>query len=273
MAICSTHEAYRLLENISSRPIDTGSFPTHFGVILRLKNVMSDPDVPYKDVIDVLKTDVVVSSKIVRSANAASFHGHGEIKDIDKAVFRLGLTAVRRISLGVAMSQLSHSRETLVFASLSRLVWLHSLRVAASAHVIAREFTKVNPDEAFFTGLVLNIGAFYLLYKASSHAELHGAQEDLKAAVMEHYLALSRKIVSYLEMPTSMIEAIDIKQYQGQSQLVKPRSLREIIHVSNELASCKFGWYLSEHELEVSADLKAVEPMIDLEFNKILDDF
>lgn len=269
----SSLEAHQLLEKLAARPIVTTSFPTHFNIVLRLKNAMSDPDVPFKKVIDILKGEVVVSAKIVKTANAAVFHGYGEIKDIEKAVMRLGLQAVRRISLGVAMTQLSQSAEIVAFSAISRLIWLHSVRTAVAAYVLAREFTKVHPDEAFFTGFVLNIGAFYLLYKASNHPELYSAKDDIKSAITTHYLTLTKKILAHLEMPASMIEGVGIDAYEDQGVVGRPGTLREIVYVANILASMKYSWYDNQPDVKLTDELKALEEEIDERANKTLAEF
>jgi len=268
----SSLEAYQLLEKLAAKPIDSTSFPTHFNVVMRLKNAMSDPDVPFKKVIDILRGEVVVSAKIIKTANAAVYHGYGEIKDIEKAVMRLGLQAVRRISLGIAMAQLSHSKEMLHYTALSRLIWLHSIYTASAGYVLAREFTKVHPDEAFFTGFVVNLGAFYLLYKASSHPELRGVEDDLKSAVITHHLALSRKLLIHLEMPGSMVEAL----YIGEEDHLlpsKPVTLRDITHTANRLATAKYSWYEEREECAFSEEVKALEPLISEHFKNTLAEF
>jgi HD-like signal output (HDOD) protein len=269
----SSLEAHQLLEKLAARPIVSTSFPTHFNIVLRLKNAMSDPDVSFKKVIDILKGEVVVSAKIVKTANAAVFHGYGEIKDIEKAVMRLGLQAVRRISLGVTMAQLSHSKELLPYTALSRLIWLHSLHTASACYILAREFTKVHPDEAFFTGFVLNLGAFYLLYKASSHPELHSAQDDLKSAITNHYLTLSKKLLIHLEMPESMLEAVDIGGEVNKGVLTQPKTLREIVNAANVLSTLKYSWYDNQPSVELTDEIKALEEEINERANKTLAEF
>lgn len=257
---------YQALELIAKEDINDLSFPTHFGVVLKLRAILSDPDSSFKKVIELLKGEPVIAAKVISSANTVGNGSGSSIIDIEKAVFRLGLNAVRRIALGVAMVQLNKSKEMLVFSNLARCVWLHSLYVSSAAYVVAKELSRLHPDEAEFSGLMLNLGAFYMLYRAAS-SEGSMQHDDVREGVVRHYLALSKKLLQYLEIPQETIDAISIDKQQAIEIKSPPKTMRELIHVANELATVKMPWFDEDRNREeIPGEYTSLKGKIDSQF-------
>lgn len=266
--------AHQLLEKLALKPVESAGFPSHFSIVMRLKAAMNDENTAYKRIVDILSGEPMVAAKIVQTANATSFHGYSKILDLEKAVSRLGMSAVRRISLGVVMSQLAKAKETLVFSSMARKVWLHSLYTAAAASVLAKEYTRVQPDEAFFAGLMLNIGAFYLLYQAGHHAELRECKDDVRFAIERHYLNNTIKVLHHLELPDEVINAVDIRKIDDMDLLVTPKNITEVIYAANLLASVKYPWTDEVVELsDLGEPYASVVSSIDECFQAAQEDF
>lgn len=238
----SSLKAHQLLQKIVASPITTASFPTHFSVVLRLKQAMNNDDTPIKKIVEILEGEPVVSGRVIQTANAAAFMAHGNIMSLEKAVSRLGVSTVRRISLGVAMHQLSKSKEMLVFASLSRKLWLNSMYIAAAAYVIAHKLTNFNKDEMLFMGLMVNMGGFYLLYQASLNEELRQSQEDIHDAIRNYYRPLTSKVLKNLNLPSVFCDQIDFQSLDGCSLNTVPKTQKELMYAANTLASKHYPW-------------------------------
>lgn len=233
--------AHQLLEKLALKPIDSTSFPTHFNVVLKLREALNDQRAPFKKIIDILNGEPMVSARIVQSANAATFYGKEAVLDVEKAVYRLGTNAVRRIALGIAMTQLTQVKELLPFSSMARRIWLHSLYTAAAASVLARNFTRHHPDEALFLGLDLNLGAFYLLYQASHHPVLHKDQDDVKDAISRHYLALTHRVLEAMGLPEEVMEALSISPLEN-TPIASPQTIQEVLYTANLVARIHYAW-------------------------------
>lgn len=236
-------ETYKLLESIAQAEIDDLSFPTHFHIALKLRTALGDADVPFKKVSDLLKGEPLMSAKIIAAANSSASRTSEKITNVETAVFRLGLATVRRIALGIAMIQLNKSKEMLAFANLSRSVWLNSLYTSASAYVVAKETSGVHAEEAEFAGLLLNIGAFYMLYQVSTVKDKVLFQEDVREGIARNYLSLTKRLLTYLDVPTEIQEAMDIEPLRKLEMKHPPKSLREVLHIANELGTKKHPWF------------------------------
>ncbi len=238
----SSLKAHQLLQKIVASPITTASFPTHFSVVLRLKQAMNNDDTPIKKIVEILEGEPVVSAKVIQTANAAAFITHGAVMSLEKAVNRLGIATVRRIALGVAMQQLSKSKEMLVFASLTRKLWLNSMYIASASYVIADKLTTFNKDEMLFMGLMVNMGGFYLLYHASQHVELRQSEEDIHEAIRNHYRSLTSKVLKHLNLSETFCEQIDFKTLDGTQLTTVPKNQKELIYAASILASKHYPW-------------------------------
>lgn len=237
----SSLEAYRLLEQIADEAIRDANFPTHFSVILKLKAILADPEVSFKSVVEVLHGEPLVSAKVIAAANSAA-NRQERVADIEAAVFRLGVSAVRQIAVSVVMAQLNRSKEILVYSGLSRTIWLHSLYLSAACAVIAKESTRFNPDEAAYVGLTLNLGAFYMLYRASSESGCCLTQADVKEGVSRNYLQVTKKLVTFLGLPEAVSEGIVIDEVKTDPIKHPPKTMAEILVVAKQLADETFSW-------------------------------
>lgn len=262
--------AHQLLEKLVTKPIDSTNFPTHFNVVLRLREALNDQRAPFKKIIDILHAEPIVSARIVQAANAAIFYGKEPVLDVEKAVYRLGANTVRRIALGVAMTQLSKAKELLPFSNMARLVWLHSLYTAASASILARAFTQTPPDVALFSGLTLNLGAFYLLYQASGFAVLHDDLDDVQDAVKRHYLSLTHRVVEAIGLPEEVTQSLEIQSLLGQTLVKPPVSIQEVIYASNLLASHHYLWSGQDDAVRLLPEaVTELMPAFDARFQEI----
>ena len=90
-------------------------------------------------------------------------------RDLQAAISRLGVKLVRTTALAIAMSQLMRSKEMAIFNDFTQALWVHTLKTAAAARILARTQTRINPDEALLAGLVHDLGAFYMLYLSLIH--------------------------------------------------------------------------------------------------------
>ena len=174
------------------------NFPTYFQSSVRLKNVLRDPNSSQQKIVAAVAVDPMMSACVVQMANTAKYYQGSKVSDLTTAVSRVGITIVKRLAIEVALKQLSSCKEILEYHEFSRTIWLHSLEVASAASVIAQEFDAINPYEAEFAGLVSNLGAFYLLYRAAMYEPIAMDREKVKSIVSRYYEEAGLKILSIL---------------------------------------------------------------------------
>lgn len=236
------------LKDVLSNPENILNFPTYFQSAIRLKNVLRDPNSCQQKIVATIATDPMMSARIVQVANSAKYNQGGGVSDLATAVSRIGITTVKRLAIAVALKQLPSYKEIMDHHEFSRTIWLHSLEVASAASVIAREFDVINPYEAEFAGLVSNLGAFYMLYRAALYPPIAMDREKVKSIVSCYHKEAGLKILKHLDMPIDIIDAVETSPLEGILIERVPRSLREVVYIARIMADAKYLWRDLPHE-------------------------
>lgn len=240
-------EEQKALEAISKLEVNSASFPSHFSVVVELRNTIDSDMVSIKNVADIVRREPIIASKVVASANSAAEGLRNTITDVETAVNRIGFESVKRIVIAVTMLQLSNSKDLIAFHTASRKAWLNSIYAAASGSVIARNHSDVDPDEAFFACLTLNIGAYFIFHQAARYKELKSVPGMVIEAVHKNYLQRTVEVLKLLGVPPKIIEAVDVKDHYP-SMKTKSFSLRDIVVIANDMAALNYPWYPSDED-------------------------
>jgi HD-like signal output (HDOD) protein len=130
-------------------------------VLTRLDRSLRDPDVDLRVVADLAASDAVLAGQIVRMANSAYYaRGSSHVSGLAPAIHRMGLRALRGLVYALTLPR-SFRRDG---GFPSRLLWRHSLAVAALSSEIAGFLGMEQSlrEEAWLSGLVHDIGALAL---------------------------------------------------------------------------------------------------------------
>lgn len=263
-------QRFKMLEDIATEMSEDIVFPTCFDVSLRLRNALRDSDISIDRIAEVVQIEPLISSRLIRQANVAARISRDEVRDVPTAVLKLGLKAVRNIALGVAINQLVKSKELLPFSELSRRLWEHSIYTASAAVVIGRKLSSVNPDEAAFAGLVHDLGAFYMLYRAAQYEELRTRPDSLRYLISNWHESIGESLLFALKLPGPLIEAAAYHDEPRPPLLENPRTLGEVIYAANALASAEFEWLDQAHvERRLGNQYHLLVPEIDAHFKAL----
>jgi putative nucleotidyltransferase with HDIG domain len=138
------------------------SLPTPAPQALRLLQLTIDDRSSVADLVPLIQKDQSLTAKVLSVANSAALAAREPISTLDRAVVRLGFTAVRSIALAVKMVECfgpaAHGRGRDGFDRLA--FWKHALAVACAARKLAAaaKALNVHPDEAFVAGLLHDLG-------------------------------------------------------------------------------------------------------------------
>ncbi|HEX8987454.1 MAG TPA: HDOD domain-containing protein [Rhodocyclaceae bacterium] len=238
-------QRFQMLSDIAKELSGDVVFPTCFDVAIRLRQVLDSPDASVDQVCRVLVLDPLISSKVLGLANSVAFNtGSGvEVRDLKSAVQRLGLNNVRSVALGLAMKQLVLSKEMGAFETQAKNLWDHAIRAACACQITAKRLTRLNPEDAFFAGLVHDIGAFYMLYRASRYSELRKRPDSLKYLVIKWHESIGESLLHALGMPDRIVEAVHEHDHPRPFPTT-PRKLADLVYLANILvgntADCIF---------------------------------
>jgi HD-like signal output (HDOD) protein len=231
-------------------------FPTCFHITLKVRDLLRDPDVSIDKVAQALLAEPVISAKMIRLANSAAMmpSGGGEVRDMKAAITRVGLKTVKSVSFAVAMEQLVRSKHMAAYTDLTKQIWEHCILTAALCRQFAKQGKRVNADDAFFAGLVHDIGAFYLLFTASQDSELSQSPDAIMTLVEGWHDGIGYALLDALgQQPEELLMAV--QDHESPAAVTQLTSLADILRAANRLANMYASWH--EHDpSQASADLQ-----------------
>lgn len=207
------------------------NFPTSLDVSLRIKRLADDPDSSLDSIAAVVKAEPVLSAKVVRMANAVLLNPYGaQISDVNTAVKRIGLAALRCLAFAVAAEQLAQDHRSKHMRLIASGLWMHSVDVASWSYALARKLRTVNPDTAMLAGMMVDIGQFFLLARSSAYPALEENLEQFSEFVAVWNEPVGRAILEIFELPEDILDAFEYENPYGGSW--PPASLGDLVFIA-----------------------------------------
>lgn len=239
-------QRFQMLEDIAQELSGEVVFPTYFDAVLRLRKALQAPDQSLASITAAVSLEPLICAKLLHLANSVIYNPMGsEVRDLQAAITRLGINAVRTASLALVMAQLLRAKGMADFSQLTESLWKHSLHTAAAARVIARQQTRINPEEAMLAGLVHDLGAFYMLYRATQYDELRQRPETVKYLIIQWHESIGISLLNALGLPEEIVKATE--EHDHTRPLPNPvRTLSDIVYVANLLADGHIEWVMQD---------------------------
>jgi len=119
--------------------------------ILNLLVQLRDPNVTFKEVVDLVKQDVALSVKLLKYVNSVVFGVRREIESIHQAAVRLGLKKICEIATLISMGGLAGAPLPLIETTLIR---------ARMCEILGARNRRENTEVCFTVGLFSSMDAF-----------------------------------------------------------------------------------------------------------------
>lgn len=262
-------QRFQMLQDIAQELSGEVIFPTCFDLLLRLRKLLSDPNQGMAAIAAGIALEPLISAKLLHLANSAAFNPQGDtIVDLKAAITRLGLNTVRSTAMATVMAQLLRARGMSHFTEISNQLWEHAIHSAAAARVLAGELPRVNRDEAMLAGLIHDLGAFYMLYRATQYEELIERPDTVRHLVVQWHESIGATLLNSLGLPEEIVEAT-VEHDHLRPLPVPLRNLNDIIYVANMLSGGHFEWLqhddpaAPQHLTELNAHYAGLLPEID----------
>lgn len=240
-------QRFQMLEDIAQEMSVDLVFPTHFEVAFTLRKVLQEPNLTADRLALFVELDPLVALKVLQIANSQTAVIAGSyVFNLSGAIERIGLQQAKSAILIQVNRQLLLSRNMVRFSQLSRHLWDHSLKSAVASRVLARHHphSRINPDEAMIAGLVHDIGAFYMLYRASQYPELVERPDTVKYLIIQWHEDIGLSLLRLFGLPESLAQAmVNHDLWRASSKFLK--TLGDFVHAGNIMAGAQFEW---EHQ-------------------------
>jgi len=153
----------QLAAEVSTGTVNLPCFPD---IVIRIRNALADPATTPEQTVTIVGAEPRLAGRLLQTANSAAFNQTGKpLTDLRAAIIRLGHQFVQSAAMAFAVQQMKDEKSLSTIAKLLNELWLESIAAASICRDVARR-TKVNPEEAFLTGLLHGIGRMYIMVRA-----------------------------------------------------------------------------------------------------------
>ncbi|MHB8920875.1 MAG: HDOD domain-containing protein [Halothiobacillus sp.] len=169
-------------------------------VAIRARRAAEAPDSTVQDLVDVIAQDPAIAARLIQVANSAMYRGAQKIDALQQVVARLGMRTVSQLIVSLTTQQLFTAKHPVVKKAMHNH-WSFSAQVAALSHRIAREQTKLDPDQALLAGLLHGVGGIPVIVVAEDIPKLQEAPAVLDELVLDLQPRLGVKIMQAWDFP------------------------------------------------------------------------
>jgi HD-like signal output (HDOD) protein len=132
--------------------------PTLPVIITKIVRIMHDEKASVQDLVEIIKHDQSLVSRILAVANTPFFGCRGKINSIDQAILMLGFDLVKSIAVSISIFSIFP-----VPYPVMKRMWSHAYKAALLAGVLSLKIPDAHNGVCFLAGLLHDIGRVVLI--------------------------------------------------------------------------------------------------------------
>jgi len=226
-----------VLENI-----EVSRLPSFPNVLVELLAACRAPEADFEALSRLIDKDTGLTAKVIDAVNAPVYGLRQQIRSLERTLVVLGLDSIKTIAITSAVQQFFGNLHRDRSAFLKRF-WRHSLMCAALARCLAKLTDYPSSDEAYFAGLLHDVGQLVLDGHSPDQylaVQLSAAERgDLRACEQEHFGVGHHEVGYWLvrnwNLDSFMADAV-LYHHEPADRLLDAHPLVRLIHVANQLA-------------------------------------
>lgn len=135
--------------------------PTLPGIAMRILETVARPDADMAEIAGIIATDPPLSAEVLKIVNSPIYGLATKVTSVQRAVTVLGMTAVKNLALSFSIIRANRKAKGDPFDY--TLFWKNSLIAAVACRLLASRIAPQLAEDAFFLGLLHNIGILCLV--------------------------------------------------------------------------------------------------------------
>ncbi len=217
----------QLADDLNAGNMELPMFPDS---VIRIQQAFSADEVDINEVVRLTSSDPALAARVLQLANSAAMRSSMEITDVRQAIIRMGNKMVQSSVVLFALRQVEQNEgRSGEYRDALKAIWQESVELAASCYVVAKNYTKVSPDEALLTGLLSVIGRLYILMKSQEQADLPAA--ELERILHDWHPTIGKAIAETWGMAEELAFALE-SQLETDLPPQEAATLSEVLCVS-----------------------------------------
>lgn len=216
-------------------------------VLLRILEAIQSDTADYQHMAEIIRQDAAIATRLIAVANSSYFGRPRHCETIERALLFLGTDAVKTIVITAAIKQFfTHFNQRQ--NHFLKGFWRRSLISANFAQVLATLTSYPSPDEAYLTGLIIDVGQLilltgdeqpYLTLLESAHNDRQLLEAELRQYQKTH-CQLSGELVDSWNLSGFMADAVryhhePVDLVQDAQHLVKIINLSSLLSAERDL--------------------------------------
>lgn len=232
--------------NILGLVNNTIELPTMPEVLLKLNEVMANPDASAEDVAKVVSKDPAVATNILRIVNSAYYGLQVRVSSVSLAISVMGFNMTKKVALKAAVFSVFGKRRDKIQHFDPLAFWRHAIYAGTAARVLGGNsavFAATHAEDIYIAGLLHDIGKIILMEKTAPKylAMLRKSVQQKRPEIdveMEDFGFTHADVGSVLAIKWFLPEdlAIAIRYHHAPSRDPFHRSLSSLIHLADQLA-------------------------------------
>ncbi len=167
MALTSDKQSSPSILDLINKTLELPTIPH---VLVKLNEVLADPESSADDVAQVISLDPAVSTNILRIVNSAYYGLQVRVSSVNLAVSIMGFNMTKKVALKAAVFSVFAKDKERSFTNFDpKNFWQHSIFSGVLARVLGQgssNFSGVHPEDLYICGLLHDIGKIILLESA-----------------------------------------------------------------------------------------------------------
>lgn len=201
--------ALRFLTNLaaglSRGPVDLPCFPN---VVIRIRDALNDPKTSVEEMVKLVGAEPLLAGRLIQTANSVAFNPSGaRVTGLRAAITRLGHQLVQGAAMSFAVQQMKDEPALRAIANDLNTLWKKSIAVASICQVVSRR-TKIQPDEAFLTGLLHGIGRLYIMVHAVQKFDALLVDADCEEIIATWHPSIGKAVLETWRVGEAIAEAV-----------------------------------------------------------------
>jgi HD-like signal output (HDOD) protein len=222
-----------LAKEVSSGAVELPCFPD---IVIRIRNALADPSTTAEQTVTIVGAEPRLAARLLQTANSAAFNQSGKpLNDLRSAITRLGHQLVQSAAMAFAVQHLKNEKSLRSIAGLLSDLWKQSIIVASMCQEVAKR-TKVNPDEAFLTGLLHGIGRLYIMVRVVGRASDFKDPKAFMSLVSGWQASIGKAVLENWGFDENMCEAIGSQSDVDRSRRSRDADLADVLVASIALS-------------------------------------
>ncbi|WP_038175571.1 HDOD domain-containing protein [Vibrio pacinii] len=231
-------------------------------VLQELLEMVNRDTIDFSELAHKMAMDQVLLARVLRMANSAQFGGVKGISNINDAIVRIGIGAIRNL---ISSSILASSFPKIDTINIKDY-WAATFEISTIASTVAKDI-KLDPNEAFTTGILHNIGELMIhTLEPEKAVEINRrtAAGENAAQVQKELLGVDAQelgavLAESWKFPTQLVDAI--ANVNHPSKAVESKRLACLLYLARDAHYCWDNLFEARDKQRYLAKSKAAQAL------------